>query len=179
MYIFACDQVKQENLDNDQKISTFFRTCSTHFCFSLDQILLIVRMPMLKKKFKVKYMVAKQMFGAKQKNYIFKCLGVGWVIFHWEGEDLFRLPPPPSFPLNVTYFAYKCRTRPRSFRLSSSPLTLCCQFKGVKFVELPCGSPIACCNLHVATLKNCHLPSAQLTLLHSWMCWLFYYTVTF
>ena len=50
---------------------------------------------MLKKKFKVKYMVAKQMFGAKQKNNIFKCLGVGWVIFHWEGEDLFRLPPPP------------------------------------------------------------------------------------
>ena len=83
--------------------------------------------------------------------------------------------PPPPFPFNVTYFAYKCRTRPRSFRLSSSPLTLCCQFKGVKFVELPCGSPIACRNLHVATLKNCHLPSAQLTLLHSWMCWLFYY----
>ena len=56
---------------------------------------------MLKKKFKVKYMVAKQMFGAKQKNNIFKCLGVGWVIFHWEGEDLFRLPPPP---LNNPHF---------------------------------------------------------------------------
>ena len=164
MYIFACDQVKQENLDNDQKISTFFRTCTTNFCFSLDQILLIVRMPMLKKKFKVKYMVAKQMFGAKQKNNIFKCLG-GGSSFTERVRICFDSPPP--FPFNVTYFAYKCRTRPRSFRLSSSPLTLCCQFKGVKFVELPCGSPIACCNLHVATLKNCHLPSAQLTLLHS------------
>ena len=56
---------------------------------------------MLKKKFKVKYMVAKQMFGAKQKNNIFKCLGVGWVIFHWEGEDLFRLPSPLSIQCDL------------------------------------------------------------------------------
>ena len=59
---------------------------------------------MLKKKFKVKYMVAKQMFGAKQKNYIFKCLGVGWVIFHWEGEDLFRPRPPPLFSIKCELF---------------------------------------------------------------------------